>query len=221
MIIFAHIPKTAGSSFHQWLEQACGKERTQWHTGPIETSPEPVLSNPETRSRYAVYGGHFQYKQFRPFLQPDDKVFAVVREPFARAASLLHQMAVQDPNHHLRHEVVGKSLVDAANSSRVFRSEITNQQCNYLSQHRNFDNARKVIDGYKPYIFTFERIDLLVARITACLGLTNPPVLKNLNASRVDHLARLSEDDINLLSELNAEDKKLYEWARANELSQS
>ncbi len=190
----------------------------QWHDGSEETAPELVLSNPETRSRYAVYGGHIQYKQFRPFLQPEDKVFAVVREPLVRAASVLNQMAVQDPNHPRRDEVRGRSLVDAANNSKVFRGQITNQQCNYLSQHRNFDKTLQIIDEYKPYIFTFERVDLLVAKIAACLGMENPPRLNNLNASHVDHLSRLSEDDINLLKELNGEDKKLFERVRDNEL---
>ncbi len=214
MIIFVHIPKTAGSSFHRWLELA-SKGRIAWQ-GPTPNDPDTIFGDATSREKYAVYGGHFGYEKFKQFLTPADQVFAVLREPVVRAASLYNQIAVRDPSHRIHHEVVGKSIAEAAANSHWVRGEISNHQCWYLSNTRNFTGARSIIEGYKPHLCTMDQINRLTTKIAAYLGAGTVPKLPNRNASGLDHLSRLSPEDIGFLKECNSEDIKLYQWVRDN-----
>jgi hypothetical protein len=210
MIIFLHIPKTAGTSLFNWFHETT-EHKVGWY-GPKNT-PDIFFGNPKCRENYLVYGGHFDYHQIKPFLTAEDTVFSVVREPIARAASYYNHVAVRDKNHPLHKNIVGKSIVEAANRCPEFRSELTNHQCWYLSCTRSFAQAKSTIEEYMPTIFTVNQLDLLTKKIGDILGIINNPELKHSNAAETDYFKELSKEDLDYLGKINQDDVKLFEWA--------
>ncbi len=213
MIIFLHIPKTAGTSLYDWFNEITDR-KVGWY-GPNNT-PSVFFGNPENRDLCRVYGGHFDYLQIKPFLTPEDEVFSVVREPIARVASHFNHVAVRDKNHPLRKEVAGKSIVQAAQSSRLFFGEINNHQCWYLSCQRSFLGARPAIEEYRPRLFTVDELDFMTAELARLLGSRIVPKLERRNAAETEYFSELSNDDINYIREINKEDVQLYDWVLNN-----
>ena len=102
MLLFIHVPKTAGSSFRVALMKCCGEERVALDYG----RDSPVTSNVVQRTIYGddryrpkrrlvralrnrqfeALAGHFPYAKYGKFFAPE-KVVCFIREPLRRAAS--------------------------------------------------------------------------------------------------------------------------------------
>ena len=207
MIIFIHIPKTAGTSIFDWLRKATGN-KLSWYSR--ENTPEMFFRDPENRKRFLAYGGHFDYGQVKPYLAPDDFVFSVVREPVELAASHYNQIAVRDGKHPLHQVTVGKTLIEAAKDDKKLFGELSNNQCWYLSRQREFAKAWPIIEEYKPNLYTMRQLDQLTRDISNVFGLAGVPDLPRSNTSETDYFDRLSREEIDFLRQVNHEDALLY-----------
>jgi hypothetical protein len=207
MIIFIHIPKTAGTSIFDWLTKATGR-KLSWYSK--ENTPEMFFRDPENRKRFLAYGGHFDYGQVKPYLAPDDFVFSVVREPVELAASHYNQIAVRDGKHPLHQVTVGKTLIEAAKDDKKLFGELSNNQCWYLSRQREFAKAWPIIEEYKPNLYTMRQLDQLTRDISKFLGIAGVPDLPSFNVSQADYFDRLSREEIDFLRQINHEDALLY-----------
>jgi hypothetical protein len=102
MLLFIHVPKTAGSSFRAALMKCCGEERVALDYGrdsPVTSNIVKRIIYGENRFRpkrrlmralhnrqYEALAGHFPYATYGKFFAPE-RVVCFIREPLLRAAS--------------------------------------------------------------------------------------------------------------------------------------
>ncbi len=214
MIIFVHIEKTAGTSLFDWFHDLTGR-RVGWY-GPRNT-PDLFFGNPESRTKCLIYGGHFGYPQVKQYLTLDDKVFSVLREPVARAASYYNHVVMRDKNHPLHKEVAGKGIIEAAKTSTRFLEAISNHQCFYLSGSRSFSETQAMMPEYRPRVFTVNQLKQFTAEVAQVLGSKDIPQVRRQNVAETDYFSQISDDEKDYVREINQEDFKLYNWALQNE----
>jgi hypothetical protein len=208
MLFFLHIPKTAGTSVYNALHQMA-PGRVAWYSGPTDTLTR-FLSTPGIRGSVTIYGGHFGYKQIRGFLAPGDKIFSVIREPVERVLSTYNHVAVRDPTHPLHEQLKNLSIIEAAKASSLFRMEISNRQCFYLSGTTIFEDTRQVVIDGNIQVYTTSQLGLLISHMAAACGVSDPPEIGSHNVAEDDYKARATAEEIELINQLNWEDCKLY-----------
>ena len=102
MLLFIHVPKTAGSSFRVALTKCFGEDRVALDYGrdsPVTSKvvqrtvygddryrPKRRLVRALRNRRFEVLAGHFSYAAYGRFFAPE-QVVCFIREPLRRAAS--------------------------------------------------------------------------------------------------------------------------------------
>ena len=159
MIFFIHIPKAAGTSVLHEL-QRLASTRVSWY-GPGNFLSE-FFARPKVRERVSIYGGHFGLDQLRPYLEPGDKIFSLIREPIQRTFSFYNHVRIRDRNHPFHVFVQERSIIEAAGANTQFRSELENYQCYFVSGSRLFETARDVIHSRRVFVYNIEDMPLML-----------------------------------------------------------
>lgn len=219
-LVYLHIPKTAGTSQRRAFQRHYGKSRVYWHSRNNEAYSKEAIGES------VVVGGHKGLAFYPPKL---DALFcAVVRDPIERAVSLFRYYTQPTfapagnramTSERARARIKEKSLdpdsmLRSIKQSKVFRQEICNRQCVYLSMSGNrFKGVRKSLKKRDHLIGTASRYDLFHRELTSLLGWPeSEPVF--VNRSSENYAAPFLQDRelVELLLELNQEDQKLFLW---------
>jgi Sulfotransferase family len=208
MLFFFHIPKTGGTSLYNALRRMA-PDRLAWYNGP-DTAPPKFLSAPEARRTISIYAGHFGYGQIRTFLAPGDKMYSVIRDPVERVFSHYNHVAVRDRKHPLHEQIKDLPIIEAAKACPIFRSEITNILCFYLSGTRKFEDAKHVVFTEKIQVYDISQLNLLMSHIAIACGVGSPPKVGADNVSENDYGARVTMEERDFVMGLNEEDIKLF-----------
>ena len=105
--VFIHIPKSAGTSIHDFLEVNLGRKYLH-HRGEATRTEYSATGN------FACIGGHIWLKHCKNHTScdPRDKYyFTVIREPIERIKSF-YRYTLKNSNHHLHSRVKDLSLHD-------------------------------------------------------------------------------------------------------------
>ena len=160
MLFFIHIPKTAGTSIYDALQDMI-PDRLARLIGPA-TAVQSFLSNPSGRRLPSVYFGHFGYHDIKPFVGPDDRIFSVIREPIERAFSTYNYILLRDKSHPLHPEIANRTIIEAVKASPKFELEINNCICRYLSGTRNFEYTKSIVTDKGIKLYTVDQLDLMI-----------------------------------------------------------
>jgi hypothetical protein len=209
LLCVVHIPKTAGSAIRETLISILGWEKVYWisHKRPFENWTN---SSGDDFNDYAVVGGHCSATAFHKIKRP--KIFmAVVRDPVQRAISLFNYITCgPDPDHGLRGELSGLSLVEAIKTSVNFRRDVENRQCGLIGGQPTFSAALHTISEGEWFIDHHEAVDELFAGVCDRFGWPSRPLVSD-NVGREGYAdAYLSDKStIIALNQINQEDRLL------------
>jgi hypothetical protein len=235
-LFFMHIPKTAGMSMRQYLnnqyqaDDVCPAERWQ----DLPDLGRDVAS-------YRLVRGHFRHN-LRQLVAPDARVLVVLREPLRRTVSALRHLG-RDPNFHQTYEMARNLTLGEMIRTEKIMALQRDVQARFLCASRRADDvtaylmdarARNVDadagDRENPPAFQLaadrlEAIDFV--GITEDLGTLvatmaqemsfHPPVyfpVVNENPERVDPLLGLTDQELQIVRQHNSIDLQLYDFAR-------
>ncbi len=87
-IIFNHVPKTGGTSMHQFFEEVFGEDRVYRFRNRIITPDTLTIENMSDTQRqyFKVFQGHFPYG-YRSIIGKNAFYFGVIRDPIDRIVS--------------------------------------------------------------------------------------------------------------------------------------
>jgi hypothetical protein len=235
-LFFMHIPKTAGMSMRQYLnnqypaDEICPAERWQ-----------DLLDLERHVGSYRLVRGHFRYN-LRQLVAPDARVLVVLRDPLRRTVSALRHLG-RDPNFHQTYEMakhltlgemIRKTEIMALQRDVQARflcaSRPAEDVTTYLEVARSGNLDADAGDSESPpafqlaadrlesieFVGTTEGLGALVSTMAEQMDF-HPPVhfpVINENPQRVDPLLGLTEQELDIVREHNKIDLQLYDFAR-------
>ena len=130
LLVYVHIPKTAGTSARLALKQMFGDDAVLWNLVDFKTKD---LASGELADRLdgvRAIGGHFRIDQAE--MLPRAKIYAACyRDPLARAVSLFRH--IERSEEHPLHSEISASLVETCANLPAFCSAIRRAQIRFLS----------------------------------------------------------------------------------------
>ena len=213
-LIYLHIPKTAGTAFRELLNDNYSAAETYWHG----------LSKDRDReiSTYKIIGGHEPYSFYKKF--DSRKLFVVaVRDPISRAVSLynFHRRTENRPSYctWVENGLDPDSMLNTIQNSELFRSEISNSQCHYISDGKTFEDVMDVLSKDEFIIGSHEHFDQLAKFLATSLGWREHNLSRS-NVGKPGYATELLSDTklVDLIKEINQEDIRLYERIKSRKL---
>ena len=217
-MIFVHIPKTAGTSFHAALAAAVAPETISAPFAAFRFSTDDV----ERMQSHRVISGHISIADADLF--PGRRILSILRDPIDRCVSWYYYA-------HSQKQLEGPADVLAAGTHNIrdffaldpaitYRN-IVNRQTRQLGGHvldlePNMDEAferAKVTLRRAAWIGCTETLDRDIPRLRGLLPHLGPMPTLNTTAKR-SPLSRLDADVLARIAELNRYDLELYEFAR-------
>ncbi len=223
-LVFLHIPKTAGTSLRQRMNQAYRIENVFWIGVDCNTSTTKFPS--ELIGEAAVMGGHRGISFYPEDLSPI--YCSVLRDPLERAVSLFAYYTRPDlaelPGQQREREnqlkrmlglgIKPDSLADSIEQCAAFRSAISEQQCGYLSRgEANFAEALQTLRDNEFLVGSQASYNKFYGAMAAMLSWQHSSAAR-INTGRENYAREYLDDTrvATLVKELNPEDYKLWHF---------
>jgi hypothetical protein len=211
LILFAHVPKTGGSSLRRSLAALVGvparsvKER-RWTEQRLADAGETA----DTR----LIAGHFRYGRHRYFSRPALYV-TVVRDPVRRFVSWYNYVQAL-PKHPDYRKTGGRSMEDALAIAIERGLACThNDQCHRATFRRRFGAARRIIERHYFLAGCTEQLDELNEAIWRAYGPGRPiPSLERRKAGAKRAPEEVSPRVRRMLEQTSPDDFLLYDYVR-------
>ena len=206
LLVFTHIPKSGGTSFHAGLKEVLAGEYLHL---------VPGQNNPEVIDALCGIGGHFNFESPAVSHSTKDRVYTtLLRHPVDRFVSFYKHVLAR-PYHHLPQKnpkllkmeplEFAETLVDMGNP------EIGNLQCRMICGGPNFSAEQAIERISKDYSFCMDlsmqqsALDQIADAFQA-----KRVEMKRLNVASKEHQHTLSKELVTFIHEVNAEDMSLY-----------
>ncbi len=226
MIVFTHIPKTAGTTFTGRMTGAIPAGQAYIVTGDF--GHDGGLAKRGT-SGLSLVGGHIRFPIAWPVIGPAIYV-AAVRSPLDRILSQFF-FSIRQGEFPIQGDDV-RSEFDRYYDAVVRRQNWLNLQCQFFSADGTFDQAAGVIERHYTAVWDSEKTDQHFSTIVALCGLKASAADADVSAyaapvSETDEALRtgarpkryvdfLGSDQRERVLRDNAEDARLYDWVRQN-----
>lgn len=215
-LIFLHIPKTGGTSLHQWLRNFYRDSEIKYLEHGLNPDVLNQLRNLPLSQRLLI-SAHMAFGLHQQFNEANDYTYtAFIREPIARAWSH-YLFAMRSTRHHAHADLRSGNL-----SMLDYLANIKNDQCRYLagslgetSDEELLAAALRNIRSSFCSVGILERFDQSLVLLKVKCGWKTKPCLR-LNVRPKKRSARDAEmpkEAKRLLIELNQADIKLFEEA--------
>lgn len=224
VLIFLHIPKTAGMTFHKILERNYNPNRTLTFSG--DTHPEEIesfikLPEPQ-RAHYRLIKGHLGFGLHR-FVPGNSTYITFMREPIARALSFYYH-ASNHPDHYLYRSITEEGVDLKTLLNRGTTEELFNLQTRMIAGYKNnsvasldssvLENAKENVRRHFCLVALTEQFDASLLLLHRAFDWRLPFYLKKNVNPRKQVSVGVNAKTLALLSEANALDLELYEFAR-------
>lgn len=215
VLVFHHVPKTAGTSFRSWLWRTLGRERVFWHgegeDGFIDDAV--ALRGAEYFDRIAVIGGHIPFSNTVLHSLPQQKVHAaMVRRPIDQVVSHFEYVS-HLPDHPL---YSGKNLEQALINDTPFLRDSTNMQTRYISNRETVFEAQCVFDENHFIIGCLDNISFFLSQISQLLHISSPEFPLE-NVQRKGYFESIcTPRAARIISEITAQDQIIYQKVKEN-----
>lgn len=217
MLIYVHIPKTAGSTMKSLLQRNFGRRFFGFYTdrrGKFLTDDELIQLVRQMYPAKEVLGGH----DIRPLQEKsvqgiDLRYVTFIRHPFSRAISLYYF----EKKHSVGSHISQKSFREYVKQRPTHDRAISNWQSFNISSRGSFEHAKELLDDFLM-VGVVERFDLSLILLQECLGADYfhhiGYTIQNVSKNKHYYIDNLPADIREELTYLNREDLKLYEYAR-------
>lgn len=209
-LIYLHIPKTAGSSFHHLASKN--------FDGRVSLAmPSNIIYEKWIQS--IMVGGHYFYSDYDG-MTTDRLFLCVIRNPVDRAFSLFNYYKHAKDGMEDQRIKLGfnpASLRLTIENSNIRQDFVDNCQCLYLAGERNFGTFQKVINNDYFIIGTFDKLDDWLRYLGEKLRWKSVTMPKVNTAHDSTYMDKLKSDGklVGLIRDLNNEDMKLYEFIKS------
>lgn len=167
MLVFIHIPKTAGTSVRIFLDQAFSG-KLLWHgkAGGLAAKSANIFWHYQKFGEtylncFDAIGGHFDYSEIKPLLDVKGGkkiVTAILRDPLERVLSH-YEFIRNQPGHPQYREVVDCTLYEALKKKRIFYHLSHCAQLRNLTGCSKFRRSLKVLNGNSYMVGNLDYID--------------------------------------------------------------
>lgn len=228
MVVFAHLPKTAGTSFRAILASYYSKKQTFSLRGQhLEEDIDSFKAlSPRQRRAIKLLIGHTADRLIEQ--GRNTRVLTFLRHPVAHTLSNFRHIAQTPHNRH--HETVKNldNILDFLSWQQS--SGFDNQQCRYLAgidvrtdpTHRQinlqaggeeyFEKAKAKLDSF-DFVGITEYFDECLLLLQQQLHWPHPPYYIRLNESRNDKPTPPDSDTQTMISDVHRWDTLLYQYA--------
>lgn len=209
LLLFHHVPKTAGTSLRLYLWRSFGRERVFWHGRDEDGFVDDAAEREGLAyfDRFHVIGGHVPYSNGylhrlgRPVIRA-----AVLRRPAEQLVSHFEFIA-RRPEHPF---FSGSDLEWALRNDTPFRREAVNFQCRYITDRGTAVEAGAVLAAAPFIVGCVDRLELFVATLAATFGVAPLPLARE-NVQQPGYFARhYTPAAARMIAELTGEDEQLY-----------
>jgi hypothetical protein len=173
ILIFHHIPKTAGTSLRIWLWQTFGRDQVFWHgeDGALESVFDE--KGPSYFNRFRVIGGHIPFSHpCIHALKPPKIHAAVIRDPVRQVVSHFEYVS-HVPEHPL---YFAGSMEEALTSCSRFLSESINMQTRYATNRERYADALTVMQEHRYLLGCFDQLPLFLQALAEMFNLEPAPM---------------------------------------------
>jgi len=225
-LIFVHIPKTAGSTFHMILNSRYPHSGIQNLFGSRYSEPEIhqfMIRPAETKKHIRLLKGHMPFGMHKHIPHPSQYI-AMLRDPVERVISQYYYIKknVHNPLHE-KVEKGGMTIQDFVSSGVSIG--MNNGQCRFLNGDLDefpfgskdqilLDSVMQHIEEHFVWLGITERFDESVLLLSKLMDWKIPPyyMRENVSKSRV-RKSQVDQADINVIRSFNQFDLQLYQFA--------
>lgn len=227
-LIFLHIPKTAGSTFHFLLNTRYKESETHNVFGSRYSEPEIkafIDQDVDEKKHLRLLKGHMPYGLHSYLPQPESaKYISVLRDPVERVISQYYYIKknVKNPLHEAVH--VKKMSIEDFVSSGISIG-MNNGHCRFLNgdldqypfnsdDRELLESAKRHIDENFLWLGVTERFDESVYLLYKLIGWDKPPYYIKENVSKVrKSREQFTAEQVDIIKEFNQFDIELYDLA--------
>lgn len=219
MLVFIHIPKTAGTTLHKVISHQYRRDRIlirhDTDGPPVGAIPAGTVKLPEVVMGHLSVGLHHSHSGVR--------YITCLREPVARLVSHYHH-ACNDPAHYL-HEAIKAGALDLAGyAASGISGELSNGMTRMLAGVEDFHHAsvgpetlaqaKRHVEEHFDAVVLSERFDEGLLLLAEKLGWSTPYYLRRKVGRYSRAAAKPDAATRRVIEEHNALDLELYAWAR-------
>lgn len=219
VIIFLHILKTAGQTFHSIIENQY-KDKNKYNIKSPYWMQQPFSEHlkefdEEEIKKIEVLRGHFHFGVHKYLPQNKYTYITFLRNPIEQIVSFFYYTRTR--KNHRDYNILNNITFDEYIANEKFNWTTSNVQTRFLSGNRfeegDFETAKRNLENYFSIVGITERFDESLSVIKRKLGWNIDYYNnKNITKNRPD-IKKISNKTINIIKEKNENDIKLYEFA--------
>lgn len=224
-VFFVHVPKTGGSSFRNHIRTQKRDRSFTYERNPDlqtrrNTGDFSALFAPTKASFFDAFDvaiGHYQFSEIPTVaLDHGAVVTACLRDPLARVVSLYNFIRREEGNHPLKEELSDRTIAEAFEHVRPFRTMATNGQLRFVTGTDTAQAAMQVVERHRFLIGRVEEMDRFSDRLAALLGLEKPRIERQVNVGAAGYKDKVAaQPDFDRFEEMattaNAEEQAFYD----------
>jgi hypothetical protein len=222
LILFLHIPKSAGSTVHHFLNMQFGSEKVcsiNWHENPDALRNYEDLT-PAAKHQLRAVSGHFQFGLHEHLGRPSTYI-TMLRDPVDRVVSFYY-FALANPDVFIHSTAAKMSLDEFVKCNAIF--QLDNFQVRLLAGKLNapvgtltsidVEQAKNNLHNHFSVVGVQDDVDAFLASVSQRFKIPNIRVPSQNRTRNRPSLERVASSTKETIKAQNALDQEIYEFVK-------